>query len=61
MPATTSTPPAPAHWCCVTPNARGKRLVLHHTYHAVLRLWVTYTPTGGNQRSVGFYGLHLPK
>lgn len=45
----------------ITPNARGKRLVLHHTYHAVLRLWVTYTPTGGNQRSVGFYGLHLPK
>ncbi len=45
----------------ITPNARGKRLVLHHTYHAVLRLWVTYTPTGGNPRSVGFYGLHLPK
>ncbi len=45
----------------ITPNARGKRLVLHHTYHVVLRLWVTYTPTGGNQRSVGFYGLHLPK
>ena len=45
----------------ITPNARGKRLVLHHTYHVVLRLWVTYTPTGGNQRSVGFYGLHVPK
>jgi uncharacterized repeat protein (TIGR01451 family) len=45
----------------ITPDARGKRLVLHHTYHAVLRLWVTYAPTGGNQRSVGFYGLHLPK
>jgi Bacterial Ig-like domain (group 3) len=45
----------------ITPNARGKRLVRHHTYHAVLRLWVTYTPAGGNQRSVGFYGLHLPK
>jgi hypothetical protein len=45
----------------ITPNARGKRLVLHHTYHAVLRLWVTYAPTGGNQRSVGLYGLHLPK
>lgn len=45
----------------VRPNARGHRLVHHHTYRVVLRLWVTYTPTGGEYRSIGFYGLHLPK
>ena len=26
-----------------------------------LRLWVSYTPTGGVYRTQGFYGLHLPK
>ncbi|HXO10427.1 MAG TPA: PKD domain-containing protein, partial [Solirubrobacteraceae bacterium] len=45
----------------VTPNARGRRLVHHHTYRVTLRLWVTYTPTGGKQRKQRFYGLHLPK
>ena len=45
----------------VTPNARGRRLVHHHTYRVTLRLWVTYTPTGGKQRKQGFHGLHLPK
>ena len=44
----------------VTPNARGRRLVLHHTYRVTLRLWVTYHPPGARQRSLGFYGLHLP-
>ena len=44
----------------VTPNARGKMLVHHHAYRVVLRLWVSYTPTGENPR-IGFYGLHLPK
>ena len=43
----------------VTPNARGRRLVHHHTYRVLLRLWVTYTPTGGVPRSIGFYGLHF--
>jgi hypothetical protein len=42
-------------------NATGNRLVRHHRYAVVLRLWVTYTPTGGSQHSVGFYGLHLPR
>jgi len=42
-------------------NASGERLVRHHRYAVVLRLWVSYTPTGGSQHSVGFYGLHLPK
>jgi hypothetical protein len=44
----------------VRPNRRGSRLVIHHRYRVTLRLWVTYTPTGGNARSIGFYGLHLP-
>jgi hypothetical protein len=44
----------------VTPNARGGRLVGHHAYQVTLRLWVTYTPSGGHPRSIGFYGLHLP-
>ncbi len=43
------------------PNAHGRRLVHHHTYRPVLRLWVTYTPTGGRLRSIGFRGIHLPK
>ncbi|HUA71785.1 MAG TPA: GLEYA domain-containing protein [Solirubrobacteraceae bacterium] len=41
------------------PSARGLRLVAHHRYPVTLRLWVTYTPTGGVPRTVGFYGLHL--
>jgi len=44
----------------VIPSARGRSLVTHHTYRVTLRLWVTYTPTAGKSRSVGFYGLHLP-
>lgn len=44
----------------VIPNARGRLLVAHHTYQVTLRLWVSYTPTAGKYRSVGFYGLHLP-
>ena len=43
----------------VNPNSRGRRLILHHTYRVTLRLWVTYTPTGGVQRKLGFHGLHL--
>ncbi len=45
----------------LTPNASGRRLVRHHTYRIVLRLWVSYTPTGGRFRSKGFKGLHLPR
>ena len=40
-------------------NARARRLVAHHRYRVTLRLWVSYTPTAGNPRSIGFYGLHL--
>jgi hypothetical protein len=44
----------------VYPNANGRRLIKHHTYRVTLRLWVTYTPTDGRPRSIGYYGLHLP-
>jgi hypothetical protein len=43
----------------VRPNRRGKKLVAHHSYQVVLRLWVSFTPTGGKQRNVGLYGLHV--
>jgi hypothetical protein len=43
----------------VYPNAQGRRLIAHHRYPVTLRLWVSYTPTGGRQRNIGFYGLHL--
>jgi hypothetical protein len=43
----------------VTPNARGRHFVLHHTYRVTLRLWITYAPPGAPPRSIGVYGLHL--
>jgi hypothetical protein len=42
-------------------NARARRLVAHHRYRVTLRLWVSYTPTAGNPKSIGFYGLHLAR
>jgi hypothetical protein len=45
----------------VRPNARGMLLVKHHRYRVTLRLWVTYTPTDGQSRTLGFYGLRLPR
>jgi WD40 repeat protein len=41
-------------------NKRGTRLLHHHTYRVTLRVWVTYTPTAGTPRSIGFYNLHPP-
>ena len=43
----------------VRPNRRGMKLIAHHSYQVVLRLWVSYTPTGGKQRNIGLYGLHV--
>jgi autotransporter-associated beta strand protein len=43
----------------VHPNARGLRLVAHHTYPVILRLWVTFQPTHGVQHKLGFRGIHL--
>jgi hypothetical protein len=40
-------------------SAEGKRLVHHRGHAVVLKLWVTYTPTAGNPRTVGFNDLHL--
>jgi hypothetical protein len=44
----------------VYPDAQGRRLVAHHRYRVTLRLWISYTPTHGQQRDIGYYGLHLP-
>jgi hypothetical protein len=44
----------------VTPTARGRQLVAHHRYRVTLRLWISFTPTHGRPRSIGYYGLHLP-
>jgi hypothetical protein len=41
----------------VSPNASGRRLVTRHRDQVTLRLWVTYTPTGGQSRSIGTYGI----
>jgi hypothetical protein len=43
----------------LTPNHRGQRLVEHHRYPVVLRLWVSYTTTSGRLQTIGFSGLHL--
>ena len=47
--------------CKVRPNRRGRRLVVHHRYKVRIRLWVTYQPTGGTQRKIGFYGLRVTR
>jgi hypothetical protein len=44
----------------VKPNGQGRQLVSHHRYRVTLRLWVTYTPSHGRPRSIGYYALHLP-
>jgi hypothetical protein len=45
----------------VKPNKQGRRLVAHHRYKVRIRLWVTYQPTGGTQRKIGFYGLRITR
>jgi hypothetical protein len=42
------------------PNALGRRLVRHRTYRPLLQLWISYTPTGGRSRTIGFSGIRLP-
>src|SRR5262249_38377743 len=41
------------------PNPRGRRLIAHHRYPIRIRLWVSYTPTGGTQRDIGIYGVRI--
>ncbi len=43
----------------VNPNKRGTRLVHHHRGKVFIRLWVTYTPTGGSPNTIGRRGLLL--
>ena len=43
----------------VTPNPRGRLLLRAHRYRVTIRLWTTFTPTGGKARSIGVYGLKL--
>jgi hypothetical protein len=43
----------------VRPSRLGSRLVHHHRYQVTLRLWISYTPANGLQRTIGFHGLHL--
>ncbi len=43
----------------VKPNQRGRRLLRAHRYRVTIRLWTTFTPTGGKPRSLGLNGLKL--
>jgi hypothetical protein len=43
----------------IDPNKSGSRLIAHHRYAVVIRLWLSYTPTDGTQRNSGIYGLHI--
>jgi len=44
----------------VTPNAQGLRLLSRHRAETLVRVWVTFTPTGrGQSHSVGYYGVVL--
>jgi hypothetical protein len=43
----------------VKPDARGLELVRHPHYPLRLRVWVTYTPTGGTPETIGYYGLKI--
>ena len=45
----------------VAPNRAGRRLIAHHRYQVVLRLWVSYTPANGTQRDTGIYHLLIPR
>ena len=45
----------------VRPSKRGHKLIGHHRYPVVIRLWITYTPADGTQRKIGFYGIHLKR
>lgn len=44
----------------VTPTAQGRQLIAHHRYRVTLQVSVGYTPTGGRQRTIGYYGVRLP-
>jgi hypothetical protein len=41
------------------PSGKGRRLLNHPRYRVVVRVWVTFTPTGGTTAKRGAYGLHF--
>jgi hypothetical protein len=43
----------------VLPNRRGKRLITGPRYPILIRLWVSYTPTGGTQHDIGLHGVRI--
>jgi DNA-binding beta-propeller fold protein YncE len=43
----------------VTPYPGGVLLIKHHRYRVVIRLWISFTPTGGTQHNIGIYCLHF--
>jgi hypothetical protein len=43
----------------VAPNARGRLLLNNHRHHTMLRLSITYTPTGGRPHSVRYHSIPL--
>ena len=45
----------------VMPNQRGQRLVEHYRYKVRIRLWVSYTPSGGHQHDIGIYGVRISR
>lgn len=45
----------------VEPSQRGRALISRHRYPVLIRLWVSYTPTGGRQHNVGIYGLRITR
>ncbi|MBV8997763.1 MAG: hypothetical protein JO304_01810 [Solirubrobacterales bacterium] len=45
----------------VSPNWRGQKLIASHRYQVVIRLWVSYTPTGGRQHDIGIYGVPITR
>lgn len=42
------------------PNRRAERLIGRHHHVIKLRLWITYTPTGGRQRTTSIPGVRIP-
>jgi lysophospholipase L1-like esterase len=43
----------------VQPDKQGRHLLRAHRYRVTTRLWITFTPTGGEARSIGLDGLKL--
>lgn len=41
------------------PNRRGQRLIRRHHHEIRLRLWISYTPTGGRQRNISVSGVRI--